>query len=250
MATTGTESDRAADAGPPEGLKAATGRFGYRITSGMLAGMLCGAVIGGLGGRLAMFVLRLTSDDRIRGLETDDGFEIGSFTGSTFFLVVVTTLMGVATSLLYLATRRFVPLRHRSLAAAIAFGALASALILQPGKFDFTAVEPPVLIVALFLLIPAAYGFALSRLVERWLADPDASRPWYAMLPLLILALTGPLGIAILLVLGLGFVIGDRFTVVSRVWQSSAVLWTGRTLLSALVVVMGVDTVQAATEII
>lgn len=250
MATIGAESDRADDAGSPEGMKAALGRFGYRVTSAVLAGMLCGALVGGVGGRLAMFVLRLTSDDRIRGLETDDGFEIGSFTGSTFFLVVAVSLIGVAMGLIYLASRRFVPERHRAVGAAVFYAALGGAAILQPGKFDFTAIEPGYLAVTFFVLLPAAFGFALSRVVERWLADPEASRPWYAMLPLLVLAITGPLGIAILLALAIGFVVGNRVAVVQRIWHSTVVLWSGRAVLGGGVLVLGINTVQAAVDII
>jgi hypothetical protein len=61
---------------------------------GILAGLLCGGLIGGVGGRLAMFILRLTSSDSLHGVETDDGFTIGSFTGATVFLVIATAFLG------------------------------------------------------------------------------------------------------------------------------------------------------------
>ena len=38
---------------------------------------MAGLLVGGVGGRVAMLLLRLTSDPRLRGLETDDGFTIG-----------------------------------------------------------------------------------------------------------------------------------------------------------------------------
>lgn len=51
----------------------------------LLVGLVTGLLIGGVGGRLAMFVLRLTSSETLHGLETDDGFIVGSFTSDTFF---------------------------------------------------------------------------------------------------------------------------------------------------------------------
>lgn len=44
-----------------------------RLLAGVaLVGFLVGAVVGGIGGRLAMRVLAITSDDRLAGLLTDD----------------------------------------------------------------------------------------------------------------------------------------------------------------------------------
>ena len=72
------------------------------VAAGVVAGFVWGAVIGGLGGRIAMFVLRLTSDPRVRFLETDDGFGIGSFTFDTGFLVFLTAVVGVIGGVAYL----------------------------------------------------------------------------------------------------------------------------------------------------
>jgi hypothetical protein len=41
------------------------------------AGFLAGVLIGGVGGRLAMLALRLTSGPSLHGVSTDDGFTIG-----------------------------------------------------------------------------------------------------------------------------------------------------------------------------
>ena len=42
------------------------------LAAAITAGFVAGLTIGGVGGRLAMFVLRLTSDPAVRGLETDE----------------------------------------------------------------------------------------------------------------------------------------------------------------------------------
>jgi hypothetical protein len=47
---------------------------GATLAAGVSSGSVAGLLIGGVGGRLAMFVLRLTSDPALRGAKTDDGF--------------------------------------------------------------------------------------------------------------------------------------------------------------------------------
>jgi hypothetical protein len=89
-----------------------------RISVTCAIGALTGAVIGGVGGRLAMFVLRLMSDPSLHGRETDDGFTIGVISGATLFLVGLTAFLGVAGALVYAATRSWVPARLRSWGAA------------------------------------------------------------------------------------------------------------------------------------
>ena len=54
------------------------------ILVGTAAGAIAGLLIGGIGGRLAMLLLRLTSDEIVLGLTSDDGFEIGVVTATRF----------------------------------------------------------------------------------------------------------------------------------------------------------------------
>jgi hypothetical protein len=226
-------------------------RFAHRIVTAVFGGMLWGAVVGGLGGRIAMFVLRLTSDDRIRGLETDDDFTIGSITTSTFFLVVFTALIGAACGVAYLGGRRFVPARFRPAASAALFGALGGALILKPGEFDFTAVDPPVLTVLFFVALPALFGLALGLDLERRLAvEPTRQRPWYLLLPLVPLALVGPVALGVAMLLALGYAVFHDAPRVQRVWRSDPVLWVGRAVLGGAFALLAVDTVGAAADIL
>ena len=85
-----------------------------RVSAGVVGGLATGALIGGVGGRLAMFVLRVTSDPSLHGLKTDDGFTIGRFSGETLFLVLATAALGVLGGLLYLAVRPWLPERWRA----------------------------------------------------------------------------------------------------------------------------------------
>lgn len=82
----------------------------YWISLGAAAGGAGGALVGGVGGRLAMFLLRLTSDSAVRGLESDDGFVIGRFDlVSTLSLLVLTTVLGASVGLIVVAGRPFFP---------------------------------------------------------------------------------------------------------------------------------------------
>ena len=69
---------------------------GATLASGVSSGFITGLLIGGVGGRLAMFLLRLTSDPALRGRQTDDGFTIGVFSTETLFLLGVTAGLGVS----------------------------------------------------------------------------------------------------------------------------------------------------------
>ena len=74
---------------PPTGAEAAEDfAFVWRwLLLGMATGGWAGFLVGGVGGRIAMFVLRLTSTDSVRGTQSDDGFTIGQLSGATVFLL-------------------------------------------------------------------------------------------------------------------------------------------------------------------
>ena len=112
------------------------------LSAGVVGGLVTGAVVGGIGGRLAMFVLRLTSDPSLHGAETDDGFIMGQISGATLFLLIVTSVLGVLAGVLYLAVRTWFPLRRRAALAGIFGGIVGGALLIRPGGTDFTLLDP------------------------------------------------------------------------------------------------------------
>ena len=70
----------------------------------VVAGVPLGVLVAGLGGRLVMLVLRLTSPDAVQGIETDDGFVIGEVTlGGTYNLLVLGAAVGVIGAAAYIA---------------------------------------------------------------------------------------------------------------------------------------------------
>jgi hypothetical protein len=179
---------------------------GWRVVVGTAAGAVAGLLVGGVGGRLAMLLLRLTSPKSVIGLTSDDGFEIGVVSTSTFALLVVTTGLGAAAGALYAGLRGAMPVRLR-LPLWTAFGAVAGgAALVHDDGVDFTALEPGWLAVALFVAIPAAVAAVIVILTERWTGRPAwRSRRLTAFLVVAAaastLALVVPLAIAAAMVI-------------------------------------------------
>src|SRR5512132_2838985 len=219
-----------------------------------VAGALTGAVIGGIGGRLAMFVLRLTSDPALHHLKTDDDFTIGIFSGATLFLVMVTTVLGILGGLVYLVVRGWLAGGARPWLFGGLTGIVGGATVIRPGGIDFTLLEPLGLAVAMFITLPAAYGVAVSLLAERFLADESAfarSRAWIAGLVLLLpLGFFGIVGLAVLALILAAVLLGRAAPEIASVWTSPAVAWIGRIVLVAIGILWGAALVRDVAEIL
>jgi len=206
------------------------------ISPGVLAGFVSGALVGGLGGRLAMFVLRLTSSDSLHGMQTDDDFTIGSLTGATLFLIAATAFLGILGGLLYTGVREWLPKPWRASLFGIFGAVVGGALVIRPEGIDFTALQPLSLAVALFIALPGVYGVIVSVLTERLIGSPSftASRwRWVSLLLLLPLLATGPLGVGLLLLCGL-IIAANRSDRVTRLWCLPETVWAGRTAFGAV----------------
>ncbi len=135
---------------------------------GVAAGALTGFVVGGILGRLAMLVLRLTSGDRVTGVITDDGFEVGRMTlGGSLGLALGYTGLGVVLGLLYALARRFLPRRGRIIAWSAVTAALGGATFVHADGIDYLVLEPLWLAIAFFVGLPALAGLSVAWLVER-----------------------------------------------------------------------------------
>jgi hypothetical protein len=177
----------------------------YWISLAAAAGGLGGALVGGIGGRLAMFLLRLTSDDSIRGLESDDGFIMGRFDlTDTLSLGLVTTVMGSILGLVMAFGRPFFPKRGMPFAWALAGALLGGSLLISADGVDFTLLEPHWFAVLLFVLVPALGALAIASLIEVyhrfwWRHRPGTAVASVAAIPALIFF---PIGIATAVVAG------------------------------------------------
>ena len=239
------------EAATPKESLSATAR---PVAAAAVAGFFTGAVIGGIGGRLAMFVLRLTSDPSLHGLKTDDDFTIGIFSGETLFLVIVTTVLGIIGGLVYLVVRGWLPDRARPWLFGGLTGIVGGATVIRPGGIDFTLLDPLPLAVAMFIALPAVYGVAVSLLIERFLASDSPfsrSKVGVAGLVLLLpLALLGPIGLAVVALIVAVVMLGRASPEIASLWTSPPVAWIGRAGLTAVAVVWGVALVRDVIEVL
>jgi hypothetical protein len=193
--------EHGADAATDAVAATAVGRRGWRslepvvrlLSATIIIGATSGAVIGGLGGRLAMRILFLTSDDSVKGRISDDGFEIGRFTLSdTIGLVIVTAFIGVIAALLYLVVRPFVSRLGRAAVPVMAlfYGVVGAAMMVHRDGIDFHILELALLAIILFVAIGAGFGAAVAHLVGAAAADGARSQTlprWLLAPPLLVL---------------------------------------------------------------
>lgn len=139
------------------------------ISLGAAAGGLGGLLVGGIGGRLAMLLLRFTSPDFIRGMESDDGFTMGRFTFSnTLSLLLVTTVLGSIGGLIVVLGRPFLPARYTLFGWPLAAGGIVGATIISDDGVDFNLLEPALLAVVMFIAIPALGALLIAWLIEEW----------------------------------------------------------------------------------
>jgi hypothetical protein len=163
----------------------------------IIAGVPVGMLVGGVGSRLAMLLLRVTSPETVRGVESDDGFIIGRFTlGGSYALIQLGAFVGVVGAALYLLIRPWLlgPRWFRYLTIGLGSGAVGGSFLLHSDGVDFRVLEPRWLAMALFVAVPALFGAAIGPAVERIARRPmpDGWRQFAA--PAAILAI-GPGGI-------------------------------------------------------
>ncbi len=111
----------------------------------VLAGIPTGALVAGLGSRLAMLILRLTSHPRVNGIQSDDDFTIGRFTlGGTYNLMVIGAAAGIIGAAAYQWVRPWLigPRWFRYLTVGLASGAVVGSMLVHADGIDFRALTP------------------------------------------------------------------------------------------------------------
>lgn len=155
-----------------DSARAVAGRFALIVATGLGLGVLVGGVLG----RLMMFLLiRLNPENA--GVVSDDGFTMGQFTLSgTLNLLVVGGVLGTVGGLVYAGARHltFGPGWFRMLSVVLGAGLPVGAMIVHTDGVDFTLLSPAPLAVAMFVAIPAAYGLGMWLVLERRLPSPPS----------------------------------------------------------------------------
>lgn len=146
------------------------------------AGLVAGLVWGGIGGRLAMRLVFLTSSPSVRGVTSDDGFEIGTFTPATAGFVVAMAGLGLVAGAAYGPVRMLLPGSTAAVATGVGVAAAlgVGAVVVHTGGVDFVFLDPLWLTVGLFVLLPGLWGASVAVATD-WLLAPgrliDHPRP-------------------------------------------------------------------------
>jgi hypothetical protein len=179
---------------------------------------------------------------------------IGQISAATLFLLILTAVLGAAGGLVYLAVRTWIPPRWRMAVTALVAGAIGGALVVDPVGLDFTVLGPLPLAVAMFVVLPAAYGALMSVWVERRLVAEHPPSNVAAWVPCVLfafaVALTGPTGVAILTAAAIVWILHRRVPALRAVWTSEPVVWLGRALLAAVTAVAAFRLVGDAVDIL
>jgi len=163
-------------AGVPSAARSDASAFGPTLSSIAVSGAAgagAGLVWGGIGGRLAMRLVFLTSSESVRGVTSDDGFEIGAITTATVGFVVAMTVLGGIAGLAFGPVRMLLRGPTGVVAAgvgtAVALG--VGALVVHADGVDFVFLGPMWLTVGLFVLLPGLWGASVVVATD-WLLAP------------------------------------------------------------------------------
>lgn len=135
----------------------------------IVAGIPTGALVVGLGSRIAMFVLRVTSPDRVHGVRSDDDFVIGKVTlGGTYNLLQIGAAVGIIGVGTYLLVAPWLigPLWFRRLTTGLASAVVAGSMLVHDRGIDFHLLQPTWLAIGLFVALPGLFGIAIAAAVD------------------------------------------------------------------------------------
>ena len=218
-------------------------RTARTLAATTVAGLAVGFAVGGVGGRLAMRALFLTSDPAVRGVTSDDGFAIGRFDlVATLNLVALGTLIGVIGAFVYLAVRPFLigPRWFQITTCALGAGAVVGSMLVHTDGVDFTLLGPRWFAIALFVALPALFGALAAPAVE-WATRDDGwfqtASPRLALLPLVVLVI--PPLFLIPVVAGLVVAVrglAQRAPALADLARHPATLWSARAVWLAVAV--------------
>lgn len=144
-------------------------RFARSVGIATLAGLVAGALVLGLGGRLAMRISGILGGQTAAGLLTANKNVVGDITlDGTVGLIVSGGIVGAFCGPLYAAARPLlVPLgRWQPVAFGVLFFLVFGSSCITPENSDFRRFGPPVVNVTLFALIFVVFGLALASLAS------------------------------------------------------------------------------------
>ncbi|HEY5875706.1 MAG TPA: hypothetical protein VIT64_10405 [Ilumatobacteraceae bacterium] len=135
----------------------------------VVGGIPAGVILVGVGSRVAMFILRLTSPDRVRGVTSDDGFTIGQVTlAGTYNLLVLGAVVGIIGAAAYQLVAPWLigPTWFRRLTTGLASAAVVGSMLIHADGVDFTLLQPTWLAIGLFIALPGLFGTLIGPVVD------------------------------------------------------------------------------------
>ncbi|MBI2170140.1 MAG: hypothetical protein HYU28_11685 [Actinobacteria bacterium] len=237
-------------ASAPTEFRPAFARFLRLWAWATVAGILAGVLVFGVGGRIAMRILAVTSSDAVQGAFTDDGLEIGEVTleGTIGLILFGGIFGGVIGGWFYAIIRQFLPTtptRRRWAGAAIGV-AIGTQLFVDSEGRDFSILEPIWLPVALFVLLSGLFGFLVPLIADRL-------RNWYETTPLRFPRFLAFAPLLLVIPTGIGFVVGLAVCALGAVSTTQSrpswVTPAGRVLLVAVLAYTASIGVREVTEI-
>ncbi len=147
---------------------------GYgRTTCRYCRGMLCGALLGGVAGRLVMRVIFLI-DRSTDGASTHFG-TVGEITfEGTVTLLVLTAIVGTVGGVIYVAVRRWLPFEGVNRGVFFGLMMMFGPGVIFLGEVDLQIFEPAVPIFTMFVAMIVLYGVGVASLADRLHAPPPA----------------------------------------------------------------------------
>jgi hypothetical protein len=135
----------------------------------IVGGIPAGVLIVGMGSRVAMFILRITSPSEVRGVESDDGFTIGTVTlGGTYNLLQIGAVVGIIGACAYALVAPWLigPLWFRRVTTGVAAAVVAGSALVHADGIDFTLLQPTWLAIGLFVALPGVFGVLIGSSVD------------------------------------------------------------------------------------
>jgi hypothetical protein len=127
-----------------------TSELRWRLIEGMrvliVGGIPVGVLVAGIGGRMAMLLLRVTSPDRVVGVTSDDGFTIGRFTAEgTYNLLTLSAAVGIIGAGAYQMVAPWLigPTWFRRLTTGLASAAVVGSMLVHAGGSTSSSSSPP-----------------------------------------------------------------------------------------------------------
>lgn len=150
------------------------------IARGGIAGVIAGAVVAGVGGRVVMRLAAVAVPDS-RGGFTENGFVIGSITPASLGLIVFGTFTGLLVGAFWVAVATWIPGTgvRRALATMPLAVAVGGVGLVEGSNSDFRVLQGDPLVVAMLIGLVAAVGFVVAladEVLERRLPVVATSR--------------------------------------------------------------------------